>query len=68
MKIDHEQFRKASEVTRLWLLLNNIIRSIRAIAPHIPEGFDAPRLEKDILTLYDIADYAHLQDKIHHAA
>lgn len=64
LKTDYDTFKNATLEKKVLLLLENIIRSIRAIAQHIPEGFDAQKFEKDILTLYDIKDYAHLQEKI----
>ena len=61
MKINHDTFLHADEEKKRRLLLKNIIDAIRYLKEKIKkEHFDADRLERDILNLFNIDSYESL--------
>lgn len=54
LRIDYETFLSADYATRKILIIRNIIQSIRILGEKAKSDFNAIKLEKDILQIFDI--------------
>lgn len=54
LRIDYETFLSADYATRKILIIRNIFQSIRILGEKAKSDFNAIKLEKDILQIFDI--------------
>ena len=54
LRVDYDKFVKGNEDTKKLLLIDNIVKSIRALSKKAKNDFNAKKLEEDVLNLFNV--------------